>query len=120
MRKNLSKMFFGIAVVAAGIIFLGSAFGYVMFFYFIATWGSTITSLNTYLQPLVGIALGVLVLGERPGWQAWLGIGIVLAGVATGLPQLSAHIAAMLEQHQYQALCALLTQLASEPQGEDA
>ncbi|MBH1996373.1 MAG: response regulator, partial [Burkholderiales bacterium] len=45
---------------------------------------------------------------------------IVLAGVATGLPQLSAHIAAMLEQHQYQALCALLTQLASEPQGEDA
>ncbi|MFT3969251.1 MAG: DMT family transporter [Micropruina sp.] len=61
---------------------LGSAFGYVMFFYFIGTWGSTITSLNTYLQPLVGIALGVLVLGERPGWQAWLGIGIVLAGVA--------------------------------------
>lgn len=61
---------------------LGSAFGYVMFFYFISTWGSTITSLNTYLQPLVGIALGVLVLGERPGWQAWLGIGIVLAGVA--------------------------------------
>ena len=28
MRKNLSKMFFGIAVVAAGIIFLGSAFGF--------------------------------------------------------------------------------------------
>jgi two-component system, sensor histidine kinase and response regulator len=45
---------------------------------------------------------------------------IVLAGVATGLPQLSAHIAAMLEQHQYQPLCALLAQLASEPQGEDA
>ncbi|MFT4296692.1 MAG: DMT family transporter, partial [Micropruina sp.] len=60
---------------------LGSAFGYVLFFYFIATWGSTITSLNTYLQPLVGISLGVLVLGERPGWQSWLGIGIVLAGV---------------------------------------
>ena len=45
---------------------------------------------------------------------------IVLAGVATSLPQLSAHIAAMLEQHQYQPLCALLAQLASEPQGEDA
>lgn len=61
---------------------LGSAFGYVLFFFFIATWGSTITSLNTYLQPLVGIALGVAVLGERPSWQAWLGIGIVVAGVA--------------------------------------
>ncbi|PLY42212.1 hypothetical protein CSZ94_12025 [Janthinobacterium sp. ROICE36] len=45
---------------------------------------------------------------------------IVLAGVATSLPQLAAHIAAMLEQHQYQTLCALLAQLASEPQGEDA
>ncbi|SDG83267.1 PAS domain S-box-containing protein [Janthinobacterium sp. YR213] len=45
---------------------------------------------------------------------------IVLAGVATSLPQLAAHIAAMLEQHQYQPLCALLAQLASEPQGEDA
>jgi two-component system sensor histidine kinase/response regulator len=33
---------------------------------------------------------------------------IVLAGVATGLPQLAAHIAAMLEQHQYQSLCELL------------
>ncbi|HEU4816445.1 ATP-binding protein [Janthinobacterium sp.] len=45
---------------------------------------------------------------------------IVLAGVATSLPQLTAHIAAMLEQHQYQPLCALLAQPASEPQGEDA
>lgn len=69
-----------VALLELGV--LGSAFGYVLFFYFIATWGSTVTSLNTYLQPLVGIALGVLVLGERPGWQAWLGIGIVLAGVA--------------------------------------
>ena len=69
-----------LAVLELGV--LGSAFGYVMFFYFIATWGSTITSLNTYLQPLVGIALGVLVLAERPGWQAWAGMGIVLAGVA--------------------------------------
>lgn len=45
---------------------------------------------------------------------------IVLAGVATSLPQLSAHIAAMLEQHQYQSLCTLLAQLDCEPQGEDA
>lgn len=28
MRKNLNKIFFGIAVLAAGIIFLGSAFGF--------------------------------------------------------------------------------------------
>ncbi|WP_139144749.1 PAS domain-containing hybrid sensor histidine kinase/response regulator, partial [Janthinobacterium sp. HH100] len=45
---------------------------------------------------------------------------IVLAGVATSLPQLTAHIAAMLEQYQYQPLCALLAQPSSEPQGEGA
>lgn len=33
---------------------------------------------------------------------------IVLAGVATRWPQLAAHVAAMLEQHQYQQLCAAL------------
>ena len=69
-----------VALVELGV--LGSAFGYVLFFFFIRTWGSTKTSLNTYLQPVVGIALGVGILGERPGWPAWVGSGIVLIGVA--------------------------------------
>lgn len=45
---------------------------------------------------------------------------IVLAGVATGAPQLAAHIGAMLEQHQYQPLCALLAQLDGAPHGAPA
>ena len=45
---------------------------------------------------------------------------IVLAGVATGAPQLAAHIGAMLEQHQYQPLCALLAQLDDAAQGAPA
>ena len=45
---------------------------------------------------------------------------IVLAGVSTRAPQLAAHLAAMLEQHEYQPLCALLAQLAGVAQGTDA
>lgn len=69
-----------LALLELGI--LGSALGYVLFFDFIATLGSTATSLSTYLQPVVGIALGVAILGERPDPVAWIGIGVVLTGVA--------------------------------------
>ncbi|MFT4165860.1 MAG: EamA family transporter [Microlunatus sp.] len=69
-----------VALLELGV--LGSAFGYVLFFHFIRTWGSTKTSLNTYLQPVVGITLGVGVLGERPGWPAWVGSAVVLIGLA--------------------------------------
>ncbi|MDN2709497.1 ATP-binding protein [Janthinobacterium sp. SUN118] len=40
---------------------------------------------------------------------------IVLAGVATRWPQLAAHVAAMLEQHEYQQLCAALAPCADLP-----
>lgn len=68
-----------LAVLELGI--LGSAFAYVLFFYFIRTWGSTATSMNTYLQPAVGVLLGVAVLHERPSVTGWIALGIILAGV---------------------------------------
>ncbi|PHV14057.1 hypothetical protein CSQ90_25865 [Janthinobacterium sp. BJB303] len=47
---------------------------------------------------------------------------IVLAGVATRWPQLAAHLCAMLEQHQYQQLCAALARPVASTfaQGADA
>lgn len=69
-----------LAVLELGI--LGSAFAYVLFFYFIRTWGSTATSMNTYLQPIIGVLLGVLVLHERPGVVGWIALGVILTGVA--------------------------------------
>ena len=47
---------------------------------------------------------------------------IVLAGVATRWPQLAAHLCAMLEQHQYQQLCAALALpvASAQAQGADA
>lgn len=69
-----------IAVLELGV--LGSAFAYVLFFFFIRTWGSTATSMNTYLQPIVGVLLGVLVLHERPTITAWIALAVIALGVA--------------------------------------
>ncbi|MFT4136435.1 DMT family transporter [Microbacterium sp.] len=69
-----------LAVLELGL--LGSAFAYVLFFFFIKTWGSTATSINTYLQPVVGVLLGVVVLGERPTVLGSLALAVIGAGVA--------------------------------------
>ncbi|MGC3955898.1 MAG: DMT family transporter [Propionicimonas sp.] len=68
-----------LAVLELGV--LASTVAYVIFFYFIRTWGSSATSLNTYLQPVVGVLLGVAVLGERPTPLGWLGFVVIVAGV---------------------------------------
>lgn len=69
-----------LAVLELGL--LGSAFAYVLFFSFIKMWGSTSTSINTYLQPVVGVVLGVIVLGERPTALGWVALVVIAVGVA--------------------------------------
>jgi drug/metabolite transporter (DMT)-like permease len=44
-------------------------------------WGPTATSTVTYITPVVGVALGVLVLGERLGWHEPAGAVLVLLGI---------------------------------------
>jgi len=39
-------------------------------------------SMGIYLAPLWATALGVLALGERPGWPAMAALALILAGVA--------------------------------------
>lgn len=68
-----------LAVLELGL--LGSAAGYLLYFRFIQLWGSTMTSLNTYLQPAVGLLLGVLVLGEAMSARQWLSLGVILLGL---------------------------------------
>jgi drug/metabolite transporter (DMT)-like permease len=33
------------------------------------------------MMPLTALALSVLLLGEKPGWQQWAGGGLVVAGM---------------------------------------
>lgn len=60
---------------------LGTGVAYVWNTRVIMTWGALAASTVTYLTPLVGVVLGMLVLGERPGWYTLVGAVIVIIGV---------------------------------------
>lgn len=69
---------------------LASGLNYIIFSRLIREWGSTVTSLNTYLQPVVGILLGVLVLNETITGRGWLAVillfvGVVIFGASTNV-----------------------------------
>ncbi|WP_329083382.1 MULTISPECIES: DMT family transporter [unclassified Streptosporangium] len=63
---------------------LGTGLAYVWNTSVIASWGATTASTVTYLTPLVGVVLGVLVLGETLTWNQPVGAVIVVAGIMTG------------------------------------
>ena len=60
---------------------LGTGFAYVWNFTVMQSWGATRVSTVTYLTPVVGVALGVLLLGERLGWNEPVGAVLVLIGI---------------------------------------
>jgi hypothetical protein len=47
----------------------------------IQVWGATLASTVTYLTPLVGVTLGILVLGESLQWNEPVGAALVLLGI---------------------------------------
>ncbi len=61
---------------------LGSGFAYIAFFRLLAHWGAVRTTLVAYLIPVVGIALGWIVLQEPVDGRLLIGTGLVIAGVA--------------------------------------
>jgi len=60
---------------------LGTGIAYVWNTRVLMTWGPLAASTVTYLTPLVGVILGMLVLGEQPGWYMFVGAIIVIVGV---------------------------------------
>lgn len=68
-----------LGLLALGI--LGTGFAYIWNINVLRAWGPTNTSTVTYITPVVGIALGILVLGERFGWHEPLGAALVLLGI---------------------------------------
>lgn len=67
------------SLLALGI--LGTGFAYIWNINVLRAWGPTNTSTVTYVTPVVGVALGVLLLGERFSWHEPLGAVLVLAGI---------------------------------------
>jgi drug/metabolite transporter (DMT)-like permease len=62
---------------------LSSGLGYIVYYIGLERLGPTSTSYGTYLSPVVAIALGWVILGERIGLVGLLGILIVIAGILT-------------------------------------
>ncbi len=60
---------------------LGSGVSYLLFFRIIGAWGATRASLVTYVMPIVGIALGIAVLGERLDPAEIVGTILVIGGL---------------------------------------
>jgi len=60
---------------------VGTGLAYIMFFDLIETAGPTVASTVTFATPFVGVLLGLIVLGERVGWNVAYGGAIAIAGI---------------------------------------
>jgi drug/metabolite transporter (DMT)-like permease len=69
-----------LAVVWLGL--LGSGLAYLSYFRILQRWGATRASMVAYLLPVVGIALGALVLQEPIAPSTFLGTALVIGGIA--------------------------------------
>jgi len=67
------------SIVALGV--LGTGLAYVWNQNTLRAWGPTRASTVTYITPVVGVALGILVLGERLTWNEPTGAVIVFLGI---------------------------------------
>lgn len=59
----------------------GTAVAFVVYYRIIEQTSATFVSMVTYMIPVFGIGLGVMVLGEQLDWNAYLGCGLILVGV---------------------------------------
>ena len=60
---------------------LGTGIAYIWNIGIVAAWGAAIASTVTYVIPVVGVALGVLVLSETLTWNEPAGAVIVILGI---------------------------------------
>lgn len=60
---------------------LGTALAYRVYYRLIESASATFVSLVTYVMPPAGVVLGMVFLGERPGWEAAAGCALIVAGV---------------------------------------
>jgi drug/metabolite transporter (DMT)-like permease len=65
-----------------GLAVFSTALAFVIYFRLIQTLGSVGTTAQAYLRVPIGVALGVVFLGESPSPTAWVGLGCVVIGVA--------------------------------------
>jgi drug/metabolite transporter (DMT)-like permease len=65
-----------------GLAVCSTALAFVIFFRLVRTLGSVGTTAQAYLRAPIGVAIGVVTLGEQLAWSSGVGLLLVLAGVA--------------------------------------
>ncbi len=75
------------SVAALGVF--GTGLAYVWNTTIVASWGATNASAVTYLTPVVGVALGIVLLSETLTWNEPIGALIVIAGIAVSQGRLT-------------------------------
>ncbi len=73
---------------------LGTGLAYLWNTTVVVAWGATGAATVTYLTPVVGVALGAVVLGESIAWNQPLGAAVVVAGIAVSQGRLAGRRAA--------------------------
>lgn len=68
-------------VAAAWLGLLGSCTAYLLYFSLLNAWGATRASLVTYVFPVVGLLLGIVILGEPTDWRLLAGTALIVAGI---------------------------------------
>lgn len=61
----------------------GTAIAFVVYYRILENTGATYLSMVTYLFPVFGVILGIIVLDEKISWQAYAGCALILFGVMT-------------------------------------
>ena len=61
--------------------FMGSAFSFILYYYLIHSIGPTRATLVTYIFPLIGVILGVLVLHELLDWRVIIGGSLIVGSI---------------------------------------
>jgi drug/metabolite transporter (DMT)-like permease len=72
----------GSVLALLGLAVFSTALAFVIYFRLIQTLGSVGTTAQAYLRVPIGVAIGVLFLGESLTSTAWIGLGCVVIGVA--------------------------------------
>jgi drug/metabolite transporter (DMT)-like permease len=60
---------------------VGTALAFVVYYHSLEKMSATNLSMVTYLVPVIGVILGIVVLNEQPGWNAYAGCALILSGV---------------------------------------
>jgi drug/metabolite transporter (DMT)-like permease len=80
-------------------IFFAGTLANLAWFMLARTMPVSVSSLSSLPVPVVGVISGILLLGERPGMQEWVALGLVLAALFTVLFEPRAAAVAMTTPH---------------------